>query len=270
MKLKSIPAIVCWLILFIILALPRAYARVGAGPFYIVITAGNFGLDIIDIQFASNGEPVGPLYPIWQEIPDGTTKTFGPFTPGDNPNSLEVTYRFDWTTYTYIIPSDWAEKGLELSKRYTLITAIGEPLTYPLLENPVEGDTTIMVISYTLTISTTTGGTTSPSPGTYTYSYETVVTITALPGIDYKLDYWELDGSNVEAANQISVTMNTNHVLKAFFVYAWPARAVGGVVVPVDKFGLLAPYIGLASTILAATVATTVYVKHVKRRKEKQ
>lgn len=45
---------------------------------------------------------------------------------------------------------------------------------------------------------------------------------------------------------------------------------VGGFAIPVDKFGLLAPYIGLASTILAATVASTVYVKRVKRRKEKQ
>ena len=45
---------------------------------------------------------------------------------------------------------------------------------------------------------------------------------------------------------------------------------VGGIVVPVDKLGLLAPYIGLASTIIAATAATAIYVKRVKRRKEKQ
>ena len=44
----------------------------------------------------------------------------------------------------------------------------------------------------------------------------------------------------------------------------------GGVGVPVDKLGLLAPYIGLASTILVATAATAIYVKHVKRRKERQ
>lgn len=43
---------------------------------------------------------------------------------------------------------------------------------------------------------------------------------------------------------------------------------VGGFVLPVDKFGLLAPYIGLASTILAATAATAVYVKRIKHRKE--
>jgi len=40
---------------------------------------------------------------------------------------------------------------------------------------------------------------------------------------------------------------------------------VGGVAVAIDKIGLLAPYIGLVSTIVIATVATTIYVK---RRKE--
>jgi hypothetical protein len=49
-----------------------------------------------------------------------------------------------------------------------------------------------------------------------------------------------------------------------------PPSGVGGVFVPVDKFGLLAPYVGLASTILVATAATAIYVKRVKRRKEKQ
>jgi hypothetical protein len=48
------------------------------------------------------------------------------------------------------------------------------------------------------------------------------------------------------------------------------ATGVGGIIVPVDKFALLAPYIGLTSTIIVATVATAVYVKRVKRRKEKQ
>ena len=46
--------------------------------------------------------------------------------------------------------------------------------------------------------------------------------------------------------------------------------AVGGVVMSVDKLGLLFPYISLASTALFATVATAIYVKRVKRRKEKQ
>lgn len=45
---------------------------------------------------------------------------------------------------------------------------------------------------------------------------------------------------------------------------------VGGIVIPVDKFALLAPYIGFASTILVATVATAAFANRVKRRKEKQ
>jgi hypothetical protein len=47
-------------------------------------------------------------------------------------------------------------------------------------------------------------------------------------------------------------------------------KPVGGIAISVDKFGLLAPYIGLASTILVATAATAIYVKRVKHRKEKQ
>jgi len=43
----------------------------------------------------------------------------------------------------------------------------------------------------------------------------------------------------------------------------------GGLYAPVDKIGLLAPYIGVASTIVVATVATAIYAKRVKRRKEK-
>jgi len=48
------------------------------------------------------------------------------------------------------------------------------------------------------------------------------------------------------------------------------APSVGGIVVPADKFVLLAPYIGLASTMLVATVATAIYATRVKRRKEKR
>jgi|GEM_PF-6314342 len=46
--------------------------------------------------------------------------------------------------------------------------------------------------------------------------------------------------------------------------------SVGGVAIPADKLGLLAPYIGLALTILVAAVASTIYVKRGKRTKEKQ
>ena len=47
-------------------------------------------------------------------------------------------------------------------------------------------------------------------------------------------------------------------------------ETVGGIQISPDKVGLLAPYIGLASTMMIGAVATVVYVKRVKRRKEKQ
>ena len=46
--------------------------------------------------------------------------------------------------------------------------------------------------------------------------------------------------------------------------------SVGGIMIPVDKADLLGPYIGVTSTILVAAVATAIYVKRVKRRKEKR
>jgi hypothetical protein len=42
--------------------------------------------------------------------------------------------------------------------------------------------------------------------------------------------------------------------------------SVGGIWVPVDKLGLLAPYIALAVTIIVATVATATLVKHKKKQ----
>jgi hypothetical protein len=45
---------------------------------------------------------------------------------------------------------------------------------------------------------------------------------------------------------------------------------VGGIVIPIDKFGLLAPYVGLASTVLVVVVASLIYVKRVRRRTENQ
>jgi hypothetical protein len=65
-----------------------------------------------------------------------------------------------------------------------------------------------------------------------------------------------------------TITTASNETFTAY--YGTPPPCVGGVIVPVDKFGLLAPYIGLASTIIVTTAATAIYVRRVRRRKEKQ
>jgi hypothetical protein len=122
---------------------------------------------------------------------------------------------------------------------------------------------------YTLTISASSGGTTDPSPGTYSCDLGTVVSVEATPYSNYEFDYWVLDSANAESQNPISITMDTDHTLHAVFKSKY-SPGVGGIVIPVDKFALLAPYIGLASTVTVAAVTTVIYVKRVKRRKEKQ
>lgn len=48
------------------------------------------------------------------------------------------------------------------------------------------------------------------------------------------------------------------------------SEGVGGIYTPVDKLGILAPYFGLVSSILFATVAVAIYVRHFKPRKDKR
>lgn len=103
---------------------------------------------------------------------------------------------------------------------------------------------------YTLTITTTTGGTTTPSPGIHSYWNGTTVTVSALPYDDYIFDHWELDGSWFYS-NPIDITMNSNHTLHAVFQY-FP---VGGIVSPFEKFGSWgASYIVLAIVVIAITI----------------
>ena len=72
-------------------------------------------------------------------------------------------------------------------------------------------------INYTLTITATAGGTTSPAPDIYTYAAGSSIRVTALPSTDYALDYWELDGTNVGTTNPKTVTIDADHTLHAVF-----------------------------------------------------
>jgi len=71
--------------------------------------------------------------------------------------------------------------------------------------------------NYTLTITTTAGGTTDPTPGTYTYTAETSVEVTAIPDAGYRFDHWVLDSSPVGSVSPISVLMDSNHNSEAVF-----------------------------------------------------
>jgi len=75
----------------------------------------------------------------------------------------------------------------------------------------------MQALTYTLTITATAGGTTSPPVGIYTYSAGMIVPVSAIPDAGYIFSRWELDGVNVGSTINYSVYMDRNHVLKAVF-----------------------------------------------------
>jgi len=83
-----------------------------------------------------------------------------------------------------------------------------------------------------------------------------------LAGAGAGLDIW----ANIPLIGDVY----TDYVFTDFEVLKVTPRGVGGVWIPVDELALLAPYIALASTIIVATTATTIYIKRVKHRREKQ
>ncbi len=104
-------------------------------------------------------------------------------------------------------------------------------------ENPVSVtmDTNYQLVAYftpypALTITAGAGGTTSPAPGTYYYAPyvpPTVVSVTALPNAHYVFDHWTLDGVT-RPGNPISVTMDANHALAAYFVPTYTLTITAG------------------------------------------
>jgi hypothetical protein len=79
-----------------------------------------------------------------------------------------------------------------------------------------------VAITYTLTITSTSGGTTSPLPGSYPYAKDSVATVTAIPDSGYLFDHWELNGSLAGSNNPIEITMNASYELHAVFTKAPP------------------------------------------------
>lgn len=70
---------------------------------------------------------------------------------------------------------------------------------------------------YTLTISISGSGSTTPSAGLHQYDEGSEVSVTATAGSGWDFDHWILDGENVGSQNPCSVTMNEDYTLTAVF-----------------------------------------------------
>lgn len=138
-------------------------------------------------------------------------------TSGGNTNPPPASYEYDEgaTALVTALPqagynfSHWTLDGttrtenpvsITMNKNYAL-TAYFEAIPPP---------------EYTLNISAMAGGTTSPAPGTYRYMSGISVTVTAIPSAGYAFDHWLLDGI-AYTSNPITVLMNQNHALTAYF-----------------------------------------------------
>jgi PKD repeat protein len=127
---------------------------------------------------------------------------------------------------------------------------------------------TVKPRTYTLTIISTSGGTTNPPPGNYQHPQGTDVVVTAVPDSGYTFDYWELDDVNMGSLTSIPFSMNKNHTLHAIFKeIPFPPPPVGGHATPIDMPHLLAPRtgltpkIGLAPVLLAAVALTIILIR---------
>jgi len=103
--------------------------------------------------------------------------------------------------------------------------------------------------TYSLTITTTVGGTTDPAPGAYTYTANSPVQVTAIPNADYAFDHWELDTLNVGSANPYTVLMDNNHTLKAVFTYSPPPPSLTASISPLSASILVGQSVTFTSTV---------------------
>jgi len=108
-------------------------------------------------------------------------------------------------------------------------------------------------ITYQLTITTTTGGTTDPAPATYTYAASSSVSVTAIPEADYVFDHWELDTVNVGSANPYSLLMDADHTLHAVFIYSPPSPPLSVSISPLSASILIGDSVTFTSTVSGGT-----------------
>jgi len=174
-------------------------------------------------------------------------------TMDGNPTGFNTPHTFTGITGTHtftvpdIDPSDHPFKQWSTGETSTTIT-VTTAGTY----------TAYYATKYNLTITTNTGGTTSPASGTYTHWDGTTVHVTAIPALGYLLDHWELDGDDVGTPNPISVTMNTDHTLHA--VFSWVGTC--NLTITVTAGGTTSPAPG-TYTYTNGTVATVTAIPNI-------
>ena len=140
---------------------------------------------------------------------------------GDGPLYVYVSsncYSWDFVSAPYVAAATpyWIDCGTYLSTfNYILVTAEDPDYFYSIFMDSVYVEPPPY---QTLTISSGNGGSTNPSSGQHQYPQGTYATVTAYYDSGYAFDYWLLDGQYYYYQNPISILMDDDHSLQAFFV----------------------------------------------------
>ncbi|MCK4498632.1 DUF11 domain-containing protein, partial [Candidatus Bathyarchaeota archaeon] len=120
---------------------------------------------------------------------------------------------------------------------------------------------------FTLTIQVEGTGTTDPKPGTHEYDCCNYVTVTANETSPdcWPFSHWELDGSPVGSSKSIEVHIDSDHVLRAIFVYE-PETCVGGASVYVES-SVADAWTLLNGALMACVSITAAWIKKRRTRK---
>jgi len=95
----------------------------------------------------------------------------------------------------------------------------------------------------TLTLSATSGGTTTPAPGSHLYDFGTQVSVTATANTGYQFSRWGVDASG--ASNPITITMDSDKSVTAIFT-AISTDKKGGCFIATAAYGSsLHPYLNI-------------------------
>jgi len=133
-------------------------------------------------------------------------------------------------TLTWSVGNIPSEHSVLLYRGENLVSDMRAESNYTF--NAASGDYDFRIVvgqytgQYTLTISSTAGGTTDPSPGSHSYPADTVVRVTAYPVSGYRFVRWELDGVP-KTMNPIDVPMDSDHSLHAVFEAIPPGPSLG-------------------------------------------
>jgi hypothetical protein len=172
-----------------------------SGPNFFLIATG-LGTGEDENNFKINGTS------IWQYNGQDRPTVYSNSTLGD--------YIWDQTTglLIYAKLSQYSEGSITLDATMTL--------------QLVDTNAFVTITPHTLTIQSSTGGSTIPT-GTHTQNAGTTLNVTATPNNGYTFANWLLDGANAGNSNPITITFNFDHALQPVFTQGGQssARTVG-------------------------------------------